>query len=136
VPGTGDRENKKVRIATIVITLLLGACVTGLVGAAETPAAAPSTEIPAVDVYRYALQRAMKQVSAGELADGYPALLGVIRSPVFDQLSSAERHWALFVAGLVAIELDKPAEAHPMLVRACAMPEADGDDWVGRLNAR
>jgi len=121
-----------VRVAAIVMSLLLGACVAA---AAESPNATPAPEIPAVDVYRYALQRAMKQVSEDELGDAYPALLGVIRSPVFDQLSSPERHWALFVAGLVALDLDKPAEAHPLLVRACALPEADGDDWVGRLNA-
>lgn len=117
------------------MSALLGVCVAGPAGSAEVPNATPSPEIAAVDVYRYALQRAVKQVSEGELADAYPALLGVIRSPVFDQLSSAQRHWALFVGGLVALDLQKTAEAHPLLVRACAMPEADGDDWVGRLNA-
>jgi tetratricopeptide (TPR) repeat protein len=133
--STGDKENNKVRVATIVMSLLLGVGIAAAAAAPETPGATPPPEIPALDVYRYALQRAMKQVSEEELADAYPALLGVIRSPVFDQLKSAEQHWALFVAGLVALDLDKPAEAHPLLVRACAMPEADGDDWVGRLNA-
>ncbi|HEV8331671.1 MAG TPA: hypothetical protein VGQ22_09665 [Steroidobacteraceae bacterium] len=131
--STGDKENNKVRVATVVMSALLG--VAGPAGSAETPNATPSPEIPAVDVYRYALQRAVKQVSEGELADAYTALLGVVRSPVFDQLEPAERHWALFVAGLVALDLDKPVEAHPLLVRACALPGADGDDWVGRLNA-
>jgi uncharacterized membrane protein len=133
--STSDKENNKVRVAAIVMSFLLGVCVAGPAGSAETPNATPSPEIPAVDVYRYALQRALKQVSEEELADAYPALLGVIRSPVFDQLTPAEQHWALFVAGLVALDLDKPAAAHPLLVRACAMPDADGDDWVGRLNA-
>ena len=123
------------RVATIVMSALLGVCAAGPAGSAETPSATPAPEIPAVDVYRYALQRAVKQASEGELGDAYPALLGVIRSPVFDQFESAERHWALFVGGLVALDLDKTAEAHPLLVRACALPDADGDDWVARLNA-
>ena len=114
------------RVANIVMSVLLGLSVAGPVGSADTPA---------VDVYRYALQRALKQVSQEEFADAYPALLGVIRSPVFGQLKSAEQHWALFVAGVVALDLKKPAEAHPLLVRACAMSEANGGDWVARLQA-
>ncbi len=120
------------RAATVIAWVLLGACAAEPAVSAK---ASDSRETPAVEVYRYALGRALKQVSDSELQEAYPALLGVIRSRVFEQLESPERHWALFAAGLVALDLDKAAEAHPLLVRACAMPEADGDDWIGRLNA-
>lgn len=120
------------RVATLMMCVLLG---TGAAGPAVPADSSDSKEIPAVDVYRYALARAVQQVKDSELEEAYPALLGVIRSRVFGQLESHERHWALFVAGLVALDLGKPAEAHPLLVKASAMPQADGDDWVGRLNA-
>lgn len=123
------------RVATMLVSAVLAAGAAGPAASAEPGETNAAQEIPAVDVYRYALGRALKQVADEELADAYPPLIAVIRSPVFDQLESKERHWALFVAGLVALDLDKAVEAHPLLVRACAMPEADGDDWVGRLDA-
>jgi beta-barrel assembly-enhancing protease len=114
----------------------LAACIL-LVMSVPAFTASPDTSPPVadIDVYRYALASAFKQVSGGELDEAYPALLGVIRSPVFDHLEPNQRHAALLLAGLVAIDLDKVAEGHALLVRSCAMPQADGDDWFGRLDA-
>jgi hypothetical protein len=113
-------------IVTALVAILLGAC--------ASTSTAPE-QVPAIDVYRYALARAFKQVAAAELDEAYPALHGIVHSPVFDQLDSRERHAALLVTGLVASDLGKAAEGHPLLVRSSALPEATGDDWLGRLNA-
>src|SRR5262245_20010798 len=98
-------------MATVAAWVLLGCCAMGPAISADSDSS-DTQEAPAVDVYRYALNRAMKQASEGELEEVYPALLGVIRSPVFEQLESQQRHWALFVAGLVALDLNRAAEAH------------------------
>lgn len=114
-------------IVAALLAILLGGCASN--------SAAPQQEVPAIAVYRYALARAFKQVAAAELDEAYPALHAIVHSPVFDQFDSNERHAALLVAGLVAIDLGKTAEGHPLLVRSSALPEATADDWVGRLNA-
>jgi beta-barrel assembly-enhancing protease len=120
---------------TVFVSVLLSACATGpTVPAKSTNAAAPQL-VPAIDVYRYALARAFKQVAADELDEAYAALSGIIYSPIFDQLESNERHVALLVAGLVALDLDKAAEGHPLLIRSSAMPEAGAEDWAGLLTA-
>jgi tetratricopeptide (TPR) repeat protein len=119
--------------ATAIVALLLGACAPGPKALVESSSASTTAQMLAADVCRRALASALKQMTSGELAEGYPALIDAIQSPAFEQLKSAERHAALLVGGLAAVELDKVAEAHPLFVRSSAMPEADGDDWLGRL---
>jgi beta-barrel assembly-enhancing protease len=124
-----------VRAALFILIGLLSGCMTSRTMPVEPSDTSASQPVPAVDVYRYALSRAVKQVSEDEYADAYPALIAVIRSPVFVQLESWERHLGLYVAGVVAVELGQAAEGQPLLVRACAMQEADGDDWLQRFIA-
>lgn len=119
-------------LKTVIVSAMLGA---GVARAVEPSSASGSEHAPAVSVYRYALERAFEQVSDGELVEAYPALTGVIHSPVFDQLDAGRRRAALLVAGLVAIDLGNPDEGHALLVRSCALPQADGEDWFARLDA-
>jgi tetratricopeptide (TPR) repeat protein len=119
--------SRTVHFAAVAIVLaLLGAC------AATTP---PSVVSDCADDLRASMGNAATQVANSELAEAYPRLAAVIRCPQFDQLDSEARHSVLALAGLVALDLDKATEGHTLLVRASAMPEADAEDWIGRMDA-
>jgi tetratricopeptide (TPR) repeat protein len=113
-------------LATAIVITFLGAC-----AAKPSPSVAPRCEYAT----RESFADAIKQVSAGELVQAYPRLTEIIGCPQFDQFEPELRHSALLVAGFVAIDLDKIADGHALLVRSSAMPEADADDWIGRLDA-
>lgn len=113
-------------VAAVILIALLGACA-GSPKLPERPECAHATGD--------GLQAVFKQVSDGQLAEAYPSLTTIIDCPQFGQLESGLRHSALVIAGFVAIDLDKPAEGHALLVRSSAMPEAGADDWIGRLDA-
>jgi tetratricopeptide (TPR) repeat protein len=120
MPGAGPT------IAAAVVIALLGACA-GSPTLPDGPDCAHATSD--------GLQVVFEQVSDGELAEAYPKLTTIIGCPQFGQLESTLRHSALVVAGFVAMDLDQPAEGHSLLVRSSAMPEADADDWIGRLES-
>lgn len=126
---------RRASLALIFVSVVLGACASQSVAPGKPNGTRASEQERTAQIYRYAFERALDQVSHDEYAEAYPALVAVIQSPFFDQLESEQRRAGLLVAGLVALDLDKPAEAHPLLVRSSGMPEANAEDWYGRLIA-
>lgn len=125
----------RVLSATVLASVLLSACASPPVAPDEAVGTRAARQEPAAENFGYALEHAFKLVSNDDAAEAYPILITLIASPSFDQLESERRHATLLVAGLVALELDKPAQAHPLLVRSSAMAEAGAEDWYGRLIA-
>ena len=81
------------------------------------------------------MSEAMKLVASGGLAEAYPRLTEIVHCAQFDQLESEVRYSVLSLAGFVAMDLDKTGDGHGFLVRSSEMPEAQADDWIGRMEA-
>lgn len=91
--------------------------------------------VSAVDVARQGLQRAAAKASAGDLKGASSELEALLRHPGFTQLTAKDQRNAVFLAAVVALDLEQDERAHELLVRSCAMEGATGEDWRHRLFA-
>ncbi|HME91994.1 MAG TPA: hypothetical protein VKE49_11260, partial [Myxococcaceae bacterium] len=97
------------------------------------PAAVAETN--AAQAERDALSEALAKYESKDLGAALDGLQRVIDSPAFSNLSSGERHKALFFAGIAALQSAQPSRAHAFVVRASEMEEAGSDDWLVRFSA-
>jgi len=110
--------------------------------AAKTPNSRPASlppaavaETNAAQAERDALSEALAKYESKDLGAELDGLQRVIDSPAFSNLSSGERHKALFFAGIAALQSAQPSRAHAFVVRASEMEEAGSDDWLARFSA-
>ena len=82
-----------------------------------------------------ALSSARSSIGIGDLKTADRTLSGLIASAGFAQLSLEDQHQAVLYAGISAIALNEFARGQSFLIRSCAMPQADGMDWLYRLTA-
>ena len=109
-------------------TQLAAAIPSGAGSASATPA-------PGLDTEEANLRDALARAQENDHRDALAAFRAVVASPNFPEMTSAERHAALFTFGLELIDAGDYAQAHAMLKQSTALDEATGLDWYERLDA-
>jgi tetratricopeptide (TPR) repeat protein len=88
-----------------------------------------------LDIDRTNLQSAIAWARENDHSAALAAVRPVVKSPDFPELTSEERHAALFLYGSELDDAGNPTEAHEALQKASSMDEANGDDWIERLDS-
>jgi tetratricopeptide (TPR) repeat protein len=113
------------RICLLALALLC-AC------AAAKPVSQPLPPDP-LTAERQAVRDAHLALASHDYARAWQ-LLGAIDAPLFEQLSTAEQHQALFDAAFATKELGRGRESLQYIFRACQLPERTLEDLDFRLN--
>jgi beta-barrel assembly-enhancing protease len=118
----------------LLSVLALSAC------AAQHPA--PAAPAPAATAAGLSVADAHEQLEQGmqlARAHDYPradgAITRLLAAPDFATLPAAERHQALSLGAMLAIEARDARRAHALAMRACQMHEAQSYDWLLRVEA-
>lgn len=125
------------RIRALLVAGLLAASAAAA-ATGHAPAAGPSAPAPLrTDGAAEAAQEAMlivyAQLREREFASAASSLAAILESPSFDALGAEQQYEILSLAGRLARDLDDPARAHPLLVRASGYSQAEGGVWYARL---
>lgn len=81
-----------------------------------------------------AIRAGYSAMQAGDLQSADRSFQSVISAPAFDSLKPAVQHAVLLGEGLLLQSMERNAEAHPLLVRACGYSAtASSYDWAARL---
>jgi tetratricopeptide (TPR) repeat protein len=112
-----------------LLLLILVGCAAGT---RTRPPPAPSPEAAALEDEAELFRQAAAAFQQKDLALASQKLQAAIDAPVFSRLTSAQQHAFLLNAGTIANASQHWPQAHAFFVRASALPEADGNDWLGR----
>jgi tetratricopeptide (TPR) repeat protein len=101
----------------------------------QDPSGASSPPASALDLERENLRAAVARVQDNDNRNAETLLRAVVASPSFTDLTSDERHSALYFYGILLIASGDYAQAHAMLEKSTSMDETNGLDWHERLDA-
>ncbi len=87
------------------------------------------------DALRESIRAAATLAQKNDLDGAAAALEPVIGSEYFAELDSAERHIALLLSGMLALDRKDPLTALDRFALSSRYAEADADDWAGRFTA-
>lgn len=101
----------------------------------EQPPSVVVTQTTDVSATNQQFADAMKFVAAKNWPQALEALRAIMESPSFNSLSDQTRYKVQRAAGITALYHGPPNLAYAYFVRVTAMPQANFDDWMGRLLA-
>lgn len=121
-------------LALCLAVLTAGWASTSVIAAPKAPMN-PAVPRRAPSRFEDNVQQANVALQAEDWPGVYAALKPIIGGEELEAQPSARRHALLQVFATAAFTTDHPAEALSAIKAACALPEADSQDWLVRLYA-
>src|SRR5471030_683910 len=125
------------RIVPYLLSILaLNACATHN---AATPAArsvaGPATVAASPIGVHAQLEQALQLARQHSFGNADAAVTALLASADFETLGAAERHQALSLGAMLALQAHDPTRAQSLAKRACEMHEEQSYDWLLRVEA-
>lgn len=120
---------------TAVFCTLLAIASGASASTTSKPPAPPVSTAQSTDAAKENLRVAMIYIGSNNLKAATQAVDQVLQQEDFERLPEKIRYAAQLMAGAIAEEQGEHKKAYGYLVRATALPEADGEAWFTRLSS-